>query len=217
MKRKDRQVAIMNRKQIEARIESSLQPGTFIYSRAMYEFVDDLEETAGLMELVPAGKRSAWHERAMTVIEKASLDSAVDILLETGELDRLAARIDRASDEEIRRVNYQTMLDAAEGLSKPHPLSAARIYAQLGLHILLERKNKLYEVALIYFERARDLSTVSGAHGEWEKLVTEIRETHRRKTSFMKRFERIAGGGPAEEPGPSIIELAKKKWPRSRP
>jgi hypothetical protein len=170
-----------------------------------------------LMELVPSEERSAWHGRAMAASEKAPLGSVVELLRETAERDRLAARIDRASDEEIRQVSFRAMIDAAESLATSHPSAAARVYAQLGLHILAERNARLYRTALRYFARARDLSTAAGARDAWERLASEIRGTHRRKKGFMEGFERIARGGPVEEPQPSLIERAKKKWPAPNP
>ena len=59
---------------------------------------------ADLMGCVPAADRSAWHAKAMEAAEAGSLGSCVELYLKTRELSRLAARVGRSNDEELRQL-----------------------------------------------------------------------------------------------------------------
>lgn len=48
---------------------------------------------------------------------------------------------------------------------------------------------------------------------EWKTLVTEVRETHGRKSGFMPGFERLVEGRTLTST-PSFLERARKKWAR---
>jgi tetratricopeptide (TPR) repeat protein len=167
-----------------------------------------------LMESAPAADRPAWHDKAMAVADHGDLSSVVGLFIETGEFERLAARIDAATDDELEGLSHYTTEPAAELLAEGRPALAARVFRALGLRIVKARKSKYYDAALGNFERARDCFLAAGQHAQWDALVSEVRREHGQKYSFMPGFERVVEGGPAVEPRPSFLERARSRWPR---
>ena len=167
-----------------------------------------------LMELVPEGDRSAWHDRAMAAADHGDLSSVVGLFVETREVERLAARIDGATDDQLEGMSHYTTEPAAEMLAEGHPALAARVFRALGLRTVDAKKSKYYDAALGNFERARNCYAAAGQQGKWDALVAEVRRAHGRKYSFMPGFERVVEGGPAVEPRPSFLERARSRWPR---
>ena len=167
-----------------------------------------------LMELVPEVERAAWHDKAMAAAGRCDLWLVVDLLVETRETERLAARVDGATDEELERMSHYTAEPAAEMLAEGHPALAARLFRALGLRIVNAKKSKYYDAALGNFERARDCFVAAGQQANWDALVAEVRQAHGRKYSFMPGFDSLAEGGPAVESRPSFLERARSRWPR---
>ncbi len=167
-----------------------------------------------LMELVDQNERRVWHERAMAAAADGDLGSIIGLFVETGEVDRLAVRIEHASDHELEMVSHYGTELAAKMLAESHPAVAARVYRAMGLRIVEAGKSKYYDAALQNLADARDCYLAAGQQAVWEALVTDIRARHRRKRSFMDGFVRVASGGPATEPRPSFLERAKKRWPK---
>lgn len=167
-----------------------------------------------LMEIVPEADRPAWHGKAVAAADHGDLSSVVGLFVETGEIERLAARIDSATDDELERMSHYTTEPAAEMLADGHPALAARVFRALGLRILNAKKSKYYGAALANFEHARDCYAAADQRMAWHALVAQVRQEHGRKYSFMPDFERVVDGGPAEEPRPSFLERARSRWPR---
>ena len=164
-----------------------------------------------LMAYVPEEEHAAWHERAMEAAAGADLRSAIGLLLETEETDRLVARLRAATDQELVAQSHHTTEPAAEHLEESHPDVAARVHQALGLRIVDAGKSKYYHSALSHLERARDCYEQAGQPERWEELVERIRGAHGRKYSFMPGFERlVAGQGPSQEP--SFLERARQRW-----
>jgi tetratricopeptide (TPR) repeat protein len=167
-----------------------------------------------LMELVPEGDRSTWHDRAMAAADHGDLSPVVGLFVETREVERLAARIDGATDDQLEGMSHYTTEPAAEMLAEGHPALAARVFRALGLRIVDAKKSKYYDAALGNFGRARDCYAAAGQQRELDALVAEVRREHGRKYSFMPGFERVVEGGPAVEPRPSFLDRARSRWPR---
>ncbi len=88
---------------------------------------------ADLMQYVPKAERATWHRKAMETLDspdagRADLRSLIDLWFETKEVDRLVARLHRASDGDRRRAARKadvpptregTVVDATGELS-PH-------------------------------------------------------------------------------------------------
>jgi len=167
-----------------------------------------------LMELVPEDERAAWHDKAMAAADRGDLPSVIGLLVETREVDRLAARIGGAGNDQLERMSHSVSVPAAELLTEEHPGVAARLFCAQGLRIVNAGKSRYYDAALGFFLRARDSFAAAGLQQQWETIVSEIRSAHGRKYSFMPGFERVAAGGPAAESQPSFLERARSRWPR---
>jgi hypothetical protein len=79
------------------------------------------------------------------------------------------------------------------------------------MRVVNAKKSKYYDAALSNFERARRCYEKAGLVADWQRVVTNVRSEHHRKTGFMSGFEEIvAGSGPSEKP--SFLERAKARW-----
>lgn len=166
-----------------------------------------------LMRYVPAKERNAWHEKAMDASEKGDLSSQIELWLEKREIDRLVARLRRATDEELEDLSHYRSGPAARKVERSHPEVAARVYRALGMRIVNAGKAKYYDTALDNLEHAKKCYVKGGLGADWEALVTDVRERHYRKKGFMAGFEQIVSGAPKHEE-PTFLERAKRRWRR---
>jgi uncharacterized Zn finger protein len=164
-----------------------------------------------LMKFVSKAERSKWHEKAIAAAKGAELDSLIELLLETNELERLAEIVRQNKDAALEGVSHYTAEPAAKKLERTHPDVTARLWRAQGMRIIGAKKSKYYAAALSNFERAKRCYERAGLAAEWEKTVSQVRAEHRRKTGFMPGFEAlVAGSGPSDEP--SFLERAKARW-----
>ena len=169
-----------------------------------YSYVD-------LMGCVPAADRTTWHEKAMEAAETAALGSCVELYTKARELNRLAARVSRSKDEELRGIYYSRAIDAAKKLAKEHPAEAAALYRGQAIHILDSKKSELYRSAVKYFSEARRCYEAAGQGEKWRGLVKSVLQEHSRKQSFLAKFQPLASGEkPVREP--SFLTRAKRRW-----
>jgi hypothetical protein len=164
-----------------------------------------------LMQFVPKAERSKWHEKAIDAAGEADLHSAMDLLVATKELERLADLVRQATDHALEGLSHSTTEPIATKLEKAHPDLAARLWCAQGLRIVNAKKSKYYDAALSNFESAKRCLERVGLGAEWQKIVSQVRADHHRKRGFMSGFERlVAGSGPSDEP--SFLEQAKARW-----
>lgn len=164
-----------------------------------------------LMKLVPKAERAEWHEKAMATAKGADLHSAIDLLVATKEMDRLADLIHQASDQALENLSHYTTEPAAKKLEKNRPDLAARLWRAQGLRIVNAKKSKYYAAALSNLESAKRCFERCGLQGEWLKTVSQVRADHHRKSAFMGGFERLVEGvGPSDNP--SFMERAKARF-----
>jgi hypothetical protein len=164
-----------------------------------------------LMKYVPKAERHTWHEKAIEVIGGTDLSSAMELLLATKELERLADLVRQTTDEALQGLSHYTTEPVAKKLEKPHPDLAARLWRAQGMRIINAKKSKYYAAALSNFESAKRCFERAGLDAEWQKTMGEVRAEHYRKSGFMLGFERLAAGiGPSDEP--SFLERAKARW-----
>jgi tetratricopeptide (TPR) repeat protein len=164
-----------------------------------------------LMKFVPKAERSKWHERAMEAASTADLRELMELLVETGELERLVALVQGTNDQELERLSHYITEPAAMKLEKSHSGLAARLWRAQGMRIVVAKKSRYYHAAVANLERAMECYRRAGLDKEWETTVKRIREDHHRKTGFMTGFERlVAGHGPSREP--TFLERAKTRW-----
>ena len=160
---------------------------------------------------MPKAERAAWHEKAMGAAMESDLDSLIELLLETRELERLADLVRGSRDEALENISHHVTEPAAKKLQKTHPDVAARLWCAQGMRIVNAKKSKYYEAALSNFERARRCFDRAGLVAEWQRVVEKVRFDHRRKSGFMSGFEEIvAGSGPSQRP--SFLQRAKARW-----
>jgi hypothetical protein len=164
-----------------------------------------------LLRYVPKAERGAWHEKAMAASEQGDLASLIDLWLGAKEIDRLVARLDRASNTQLESLSHYATEPAAERLAKTHPGVAAKIFRALCVRIVDAGKSKYYHEALSNLEKAKNCYQSAGLDAQWQALAAEIRREHQRKSSFMPGFERIVrDSGPAKEP--SFLDRARDRW-----
>jgi hypothetical protein len=180
--------------------------GDYRESPSVYRYDD-------LMKFVPEAERAKWHEKAIDVAEGADLRSAMELLLATKEMDRLANLVRQAKDHALEGLSHYATEPIAKKIEKAHPDLAARLWRAQGLRIVNGKKSKYYDAALSNFESAKRCFERAGLGAEWQKTVSQVRADHHRKSGFMSGFERlVAGSGPSEEP--SFLEQAKARWSR---
>jgi hypothetical protein len=164
-----------------------------------------------LMKFVPKAERAAWHEKALAAAKGADLHSAIDLLMATKEMDRLADLVHQASDQALENLSHYTTEPVAKKLEKNRPDLAARLWRAQGLRIVNAKKSKYYDAALSNFESAKRCFERAGLQGVWQKTVSQVRADHHRKSGFMGGFECLVEGvGPSDEP--AFMEQAKARF-----
>jgi hypothetical protein len=162
------------------------------------------------MRIVPADGREVWHAKAIEAAQGATLGTLLELLVETGETQRLAQAVGAATDDALERLSHYVTEPAAETLEKACPSLAARLWRAQGLRIVNGKKSKYYDAAASKFERAHQCYERAGLDAEWVQLVREVRARHHRKLAFLSGFESIVAGrrsAPA-----SFLERAKARW-----
>lgn len=165
-----------------------------------------------LMRYVPPHEKKVWHGKAMEVAQKGNLSSQIELWLELKDLDRLASRLGRATNDELEGLSHSKSEPAARKFERSRPELAARLYRASAMRILNAGKSKYYDAALANIERARTCYTKADLHADWESLVGDIRGRHRLKRGFMAAFEKIASGCTGDKE-PTFLERAKRRWP----
>ncbi len=177
--------------------EFEKRPGTFAYEE--------------LMRYVPKPDRSAWHERAMATTERGNLEPFIELCVKAKETDRLAKRLECASDRELEGLSHYETEPAAKALAGAHPAVAAKVFRALCMRTLKAAKSKYYDAALAHLEEARRCYLTAGFEHQWEALALEIRRDHYRKSSFIPGFNAIAVDKRARVE-PSFIDKARRQW-----
>jgi hypothetical protein len=145
------------------------------------------------MKLLRKADRGVWRARAMEAAAgQSNLGLLIELLLEAGEVERLAATLDRATLEELAGLSHYTTEPAAEYLAYSHPGVAGKVFRVLCLRILDAGKSQYYRAAMLHAERARDCYRDAGLDGEWQEFVATVRRAHSRKSGFLPGFDRIA-------------------------
>jgi hypothetical protein len=167
-----------------------------------------------LLRYIPKAQHPAWREKAMVAAaEKGGLSSLIELWLHAKEIERLAERLDRATDRQLESLSHYTTEPAAKRLEKTHPAVAAKVFRALCMRIVDAGKSNYYGEALLNLEKAKECYRRAGLDSQWQALAAQIRRDHSRKTSFMPGFERIAqGAGPSKEP--SFLDRARDRWPK---
>lgn len=88
-----------------------------------------------------------------------------------------------------RVTDSSRLLDAARWLAEPAPPRASELYAQV-IETMIDKKNKRgYQLAVEVLVEAKPVFDAAGADA-FENLVARLRETHKRKISFIARLDK---------------------------
>ncbi len=155
---------------------------------------------ADVMKYVPKKESQHWHQKALRVARRSSLDAFIEICVKTNEWDLLAERIVSASHGALEGLSHYVTEKAAAGLARKHVSEAAKIFGALGMRILSSGKSKYYRHALEHFRKARKLWTKAGRNRRWSSLVARVRKEHSRKYSFIGGLEDIVEGRGPDSP-----------------
>ena len=123
----------------------------------------------------------------------------------------LAARVESVAGEELESLSHFTTENAAKGLARNHGAAAAKIFAAMGMRILILKKSKYYSIAHGHFRKAKALYEKNGCEHEWLSLVERVRAGHSRKYTFIGEFDKIVAGHKPEVPEP-FENRARKRW-----
>jgi len=164
-----------------------------------------------LRKYIPKEDFRHWHEKAIQEAKKTSLSGFIEICTATKEWGVLSEHIAFVEQEELEKIGHYTTEKAAKGLTRKYCEAAAKVYAALGMRIILSGKSKYYHYALEHFRNARKLYKKSGCNQMWLSLVDRVRQDHSRKYSFIGDFEEIAAGNRPEPPE-SFEKRAQKRW-----
>jgi hypothetical protein len=164
-----------------------------------------------LMKHVPQAEYATWHKKAIEEAMGTDLDSLMQLLLETKELEMLGDLVGQSRDSALEAVSHYTTEPAAKRLEKTRPEIAARLWRAQGMRIVNAKKSKYYNAALENFQRARGCYEKAGLAADWWRVVNEVRAEHRRKTGFMPGFEEVAAGANPSKKR-SFLERAKMCW-----
>jgi tetratricopeptide (TPR) repeat protein len=177
---------------------------------AEYQAFPDKYRYSELMRIVPENEREVWHAKAIDAAQGATLGSLLELLVETGETQRLAQAVCAAAADALEHLSHYVTEPVAEALEEACPGLAARLWRAQGLRIVNGKKSKYYDAALSNFERAYRFYERAGLDAEWVQLVLEVRARHRRKVAFLSGFEAVVAG---RRTAPlSFLELAKSRW-----
>lgn len=147
----------------------------------------------------------------MAASEDGALCEQILLWLEQKEIDRLAARLVAAADDEIENLSHYSTEPAARALERSHPSVAAKVYRALAMRVVNAGKSNYYDAALSNFEHARKCYLKAGLDDQWESIAQDVR--HRPlKTGFLAQFERIAAG-VTKSATPTLLQRARRRWP----
>jgi hypothetical protein len=167
---------------------------------------------ADLMRMAPKADKAVWHAKAIKMAANANLDSFIEILLETSEIDLLIERLRHAQDAELEDLSHFVTEPMAKRLAGKHTDVAARLWRAQGMRILNAKKSKYYDAALLNFREAKRCYSKAGLDAEWEKVVNEVRSLHYRKAGFVQGFEELVAGSAPRVHTRSFLERAKARW-----
>ena len=164
-----------------------------------------------LRKYIPKKDISHWREKAIHEAKKTSLSAFIEICTETKEWDVLSEHIVAIEYKKLEKISHYTTEKAAKRLAKKYGQAAAKIYAALGMRIILSGKSKYYHYALEHFRNARKFYERAGCKQMWLSLVDRVRGDHSRKYSFIGDFEKIVAGRAPESPE-SFEKRSQKRW-----
>lgn len=166
-----------------------------------------------LMEYVPRGQKSEWHEKVLKITKGAKLSDAIGLYIKLKECDRLADLVRNVKASTLEDLSHYTTEPAAKKLEKSHPDQAAKLFQAMALRILNAGKSKYYEAALINLDSTKKCLEKAGLEKRWDTLAQAIQREHGRKSSFMPGFRALLEHGSLPKQ-PSFLDRARKRRDR---
>ena len=120
-----------------------------------------------LLKYIPTRQHTDWYPRILEVINTATLDSAITLLLKLQEKEILAKRLRKIPNNEIESLSHYTIEPAAKTLANGYPDVAAKLYQSMGLRIVNAGKSKYYGEAISNFEQAKQYYKKAGLEKIW--------------------------------------------------
>lgn len=136
--------------------------------------------------------------------KQKALDAAIDTALSWDTIESISMLFeiqqhDKAADLLLKRYDtlqghqYYTLKDFAEEFTKVgYPLHAILIYRRLSEDILARAQSKYYHHAITYLKKSKEISTYVTDWMNYPPTLSyfnQLKEEHRRKPSFMSKFE----------------------------
>jgi uncharacterized Zn finger protein len=140
-------------------------------------------------------RRAAWDYAAERAKRTGSGALLVDLALEEGDVDRAWA----LADEHGAGQSWPALAAAVEGT---HPDRAADLYEADLANVLGPADRRSYKQAARHLQRIRDLRRSAGQGDTFTRMLSQVREQHRRRTAFLTILDRagLKVPHPAEAP-----------------
>jgi uncharacterized Zn finger protein len=104
-------------------------------------------------------------------------------------------------------------LEVAHAVAATHPDRAIELYRKAAKRLIEEAQPDAYVEAGELLRRVRDLLRSSQRSNEWEMLLAEIREAHRRKRRLMEVLDGLAGAPIVSRKGARRSRSSTRKKP----
>ena len=105
-------------------------------------------------------------------------------------------------------------LQVAHAVASTHPDRAIEIYRKFAKRLIEQAQPDAYLEAGRLLRRVRDLLRSSQRSSEWDGLLTEIREEHRRKSRLMEVLDGLEGAPSVSRKGARGPRSSVRKKPR---
>jgi uncharacterized Zn finger protein len=87
--------------------------------------------------------------------------------------------------------SYHSEATVADAVADTHPDRAIELYREIAEGYVAQTKPSAYEAALPYFRKLRAVLVKTGKAAEWTRYEADLREKHRRKTTFIAVLDRV--------------------------
>jgi len=143
-----------------------------------------------------AGACDAWHlerDAARSVLERTDLRGFVSALLDDGDDEQAWEAAGRATGDEI---DLDLWLRLAKQRAITDPADALVVYIGAVDEILLVTDRRAYQHAVRILKEARTAAEAAGQTDAFAAEIDRLRETHRRRPTFIATLERAKLTGP---------------------
>jgi uncharacterized Zn finger protein len=167
-------------------LETGERPGAAAKVKSKSKKAEDAWPLPPLPEFLAQRADARWQKA------RPHYDVLLSLALEAKDPERILHWFDRMRSEPVGWGHAPPRGAAvADAVAETHPERAIELYRQIAEAYVAQTKPSAYESALPYFRKLRALLVRTGRAAEWDRYETELREKHRRKTSFMAVLDRV--------------------------